>query len=112
LVVLLVALASVYPRAPPASARAEAAWPAPAGDRATGCVEALPEARYRSYGYDHIVHLRSRCATEVVCIVWTDVSPTRIQADLQPAQEIEVLTFRGSPARTFVSHVACQAVPR
>lgn len=72
------------------------------------CVEAFPEVRYRSYGYDHVVHLYSRCDVRAYCAVSTDVNPTVIEVIVPPREHIEVLTFRGSPAREFTPKVTCR----
>lgn len=71
------------------------------------CVRYWAEARYRNYGYDHIVHLGNGCAKVAICDVATNVNPTPIRVRLQPDELREVLTFRGSPAQEFVPHVSC-----
>jgi hypothetical protein len=76
--------------------------------RRVGCIDVWPEARYRNYAYDHIVHLRSRCRMRVVCDVTTNVNPSSIRVSVPPGQEIEVVTFRGSPARDFQPSARCQ----
>jgi hypothetical protein len=72
------------------------------------CVRAWPEARYRPYGYDHIVHIHNACTETAACVVSTDVNPEPILATVPPTEEVEVLTFAGSPARTFTPNVWCQ----
>jgi hypothetical protein len=71
------------------------------------CVEAWGEVRYRS-GYDHIVHVRNGCEKPVLCAVSTNVNPDPQKVTVPPKEEIEVLTFRGSPAREFVPKVDCK----
>lgn len=72
------------------------------------CVQVWPEARYRNYAYDHIVHLGNSCDAAVVCDVATNVNPTPIRVQLAAAERREVLTFRGSPSREFVPRVRCR----
>src|SRR5512134_2068407 len=91
---MIVALAHLGPRgaAPPAgSSPWRTGSPVGADESPNACVRVRAEARYRNYGYDHIVHLQSRCTMDVACAVWTDVSPIRIRASLAPGQEVEVL---------------------
>lgn len=71
------------------------------------CVRSWPEARYRNYGYDHIVHLNSRCHRTASCNVSTDVSPKVIAVTVAPGEHIEVLTQSGSPVPEFVVNVEC-----
>ena len=72
------------------------------------CVRAWPEARYRNYGYDHIVHLHNACSSAAHCEVTTDVAPDPIQVRLAVDEKREVVTFRGSPSRQFTFHVSCE----
>lgn len=72
------------------------------------CVEVWGEARYRNYGYDHIVHLKSHCPTAASCDVSTNVNPEAVRAVVLPQQHLEVLTFRGSPAREFIPRAECR----
>ncbi|MBK7586130.1 MAG: hypothetical protein IPI67_38845 [Myxococcales bacterium] len=72
------------------------------------CVQSWPEARYRNYGYDHIVHIRSRCTPAATCYVSTNVSAKPIRVRLEPQEHKEVLTFQGAPSRAFVPHVRCR----
>ncbi len=73
------------------------------------CVGVSSQALYRAYGYDHIVHLVNRCDDAAACDVFTDVNPEVIHATVPARDEVDVLTFRGSPARTFTPHVTCRA---
>jgi hypothetical protein len=77
-------------------------------DEEPTCVAFWPEIRYRNYGYDHIVHLRSACDVQAYCRVWSDVNPHPTDVLVPPREEIEVVTFRGSPARQFTPHVECR----
>jgi len=72
------------------------------------CIEVAGEAIYRSYGYDHIVHVRNRCERQVACDVSTDVNPEPQHIDVPARTEVDVLTFRGSPARAFTPRAACR----
>lgn len=97
---LLVASAAIFPactepRTPEAS-------------QTVKCVDYWPESRFRNYAYDHVVHLLSRCRTEVVCLVSTNVNPNNVRVELPAGAEIEVLTYRGSPVREFKPNVRCE----
>jgi hypothetical protein len=72
------------------------------------CVVFWPEVRFRSYAYDHVVHLLSRCDVRATCEVSSNVNPTAVEVELRPQEHAEVLTFRGSPASEFEPHVACR----
>lgn len=72
------------------------------------CIQVWGEARSRNAGYDHIVHINNRCDDSAVCDVATDVNPVPIRVTVPPNQEVEVLTFRGSPAREFIPKVDCR----
>lgn len=73
------------------------------------CVEVRAEARYGASGYNHIVHLRNGCDRPYLCSVATDVNPVAVDVTVPPHAEVEVLTFRGSPAYAFVPRVTCRA---
>jgi hypothetical protein len=72
------------------------------------CVEVRGEAKYRNYGYDHIVHLTNRCSTDARCDVSTNVNSEVRRVVVPSGQQVEVLTLRGSPAREFTPIVECQ----
>jgi len=76
----------------------------------TTCVGHWLEARYRPFGYDHIVHIRNKCAKTAACTVTTDVNPQPTQVSVAPNTEVEAVTWVGSPAQTFSANVACQLV--
>jgi len=71
------------------------------------CVKVRAEVRVGAIGYDHVVHLRNVCEHTWLCAVKTDVSPESTQVVVPPRFEVEVVTSRGSPSRTFVPSVAC-----
>jgi hypothetical protein len=74
------------------------------------CIAVWGEARYRNLGYDHIVHVGNHCSAAAVCDVSTDVNPEPQRFTIPPGQEIEVLTYRGSPSSEFQPRVACGLV--
>jgi hypothetical protein len=77
-------------------------------DAHAGCaVRHFAEARVRYPGYDHIVHIHSSCDVELSCTVRTNVNPSPVEASVPPHGRVEVLTWRGSPARTFTATVDC-----
>ena len=73
-----------------------------------GCVDVSFYAVYRNMGYDHIVHLANHCDKASVCSVTTNVNPDPTIVTVPPKESLDVLTFRGSPARVFTPHVTCQ----
>lgn len=88
---------------------AAAAAPLPAGARPepSDCVRVSQSSPYRNFGYDHLVHLHNTCPARVECTVATNVNPEPIETSVEAGAKKTVLTFRGSPARTFTSRVAC-----
>ena len=38
------------------------------------CVTVVNEARYRNYGYDHVVHLKNDCEEAITCSITTGPS--------------------------------------
>jgi hypothetical protein len=77
-------------------------------DQQARCVIVRTEARYRAYGYDHLVHLKNGCEKAVVCTVSTNVNPKELKASLEAGASTTVITFKGSPARTFQANVSCR----
>ena len=73
------------------------------------CVAVSTEARYSSYGYDHIVTLRSACPTPQRCEVKTDAAPNPVSVELGATDTKSLVTFKGSPAREFKADVKCKA---
>jgi hypothetical protein len=76
-------------------------------DAAPTCIRWTTEVRYRPYGYDHLVHIHSACERAATCRVSTDVNPDVITVRVPPRESVTVVTFQGSPARTFSAKVAC-----
>jgi hypothetical protein len=74
------------------------------------CLRAWPEARYRNYGYDHIVHISNECRTRAFCAVSTDVSPTPVEVQVPESGQLEVLTCRGCAARQFTPRLECRFI--
>lgn len=72
------------------------------------CVQAWTEARYRNYGYDHIVHIYNGCTAFATCDVSTNVAPKPVKVRIKPGELKEVLTFRGSPSQEFVPKIHCE----
>jgi hypothetical protein len=72
------------------------------------CVSFSAEARLRNYAHDHLVRLLSRCRATVRCAVSTDVNPEGVEVEVRPSEHLEVLTYRGSPAREFEARVECE----
>ncbi len=75
----------------------------------TACVHHTTEARY-IMGYNHLVHIDNTCERSVECLVSTDVSPETQRVHLEAKSMKTVVTFKGSPARTFRATVDCQLV--
>ncbi len=74
---------------------------------AAGCVRSWPEARLRSYAYDHVVHLGSSCHRIASCTVATNLNPKPIVVAVPPGEELEVVTSRGSEMAEFTPEVRC-----
>jgi hypothetical protein len=74
------------------------------------CIEVWGEARYRNYGYDHIVHVSNHCGQQAICDVSSSTNPEPQRFTIPPGQEIEALTFRGSPSREFQPQADCKLV--
>lgn len=72
------------------------------------CVAVHPNARYRGYGYDHIVEIDNTCDQAIICIVKTDVVPEPTTVKVPTRERKSVLTMRGSPAREFKADVQCK----
>ena len=71
------------------------------------CIDYVATARSRNLGYDHVVRIRSECATSALCVVATSVDPKPVEVRVSPRSEVEVVTRIGSPAREFVAAVSC-----
>ena len=86
-------------------------WPSTAAPQDTPpCIQFWPEAQYRDYRYDHIVHVINNCQARASCAVSSDVTPTPVRAEVSPGQSVEVQTARGSKANEFTPRVECGLV--
>lgn len=72
------------------------------------CVAIRTSAPYRGLGYDHIVHIHNGCDAAVQCRITTNVNPDPIDVTVAKGAREDVVTFRGSPARTFEASVHCE----
>jgi hypothetical protein len=75
------------------------------------CMQFWPEARYRPYGYDHVVHITSACTVDARCLVSTDVDPEPMRVTVPSQAHIEVITRIASPASEFTPYVVCRVLP-
>ncbi|GAC1353229.1 MAG: hypothetical protein NVS3B20_20190 [Polyangiales bacterium] len=75
--------------------------------KAPSCITSWTESRYRPYGYDHVVHIKSTCDKPADCTVSTNVVPQPTKALVPAASKVEVLTFLSSPASAFTATVDC-----
>jgi hypothetical protein len=83
----------------------------PAATRQTpDCVQFWPEARYRDYAYDHIVHVLNACHALAICMVSSDLDPAPVRSEVKAGENSEVLLTRGSPANQFTPKVECGLV--
>jgi hypothetical protein len=57
--------------------------------------------------YNHIVHINNACTQDADCDVSTDVNPEVQKVTVASHSEVQVMTFLGSPARTFKPNVRC-----
>ena len=71
------------------------------------CMQVQTESRYVPYGYNHLVHLRNGCDRAATCTVSTDVNPQAQTVDIASATAVDVTTFMGASAQTFVAKVSC-----
>lgn len=78
------------------------------GDDGLTCIVSWPEVHYANYGYEQIVHLRSRCKLDASCKVSSDVSPKPVEVVIAPRGRREVVLLRGSPTRQFTPRVECR----
>ena len=74
------------------------------------CLETWTEARFRGYAFDHYVHIQNGCAYDALCVVTTNVNPNPQEVEVDVGQHIEVVTFHGSPWRTFTAKVTCTEI--
>ncbi len=73
----------------------------------SSCLRSWPEARFGAMAYNHIVHINNACAQDADCDVSTDVNPEVQKVTVASHSEVQVMTFLGSPARTFKPNVRC-----
>jgi hypothetical protein len=99
---LVLAAALTFGQAPPPASGRGPPPPPPA------CVASRAEVRVAYPGYDHWVILDNHCEREQTCVVTTDVSPDPIAVDVAARAQVEVLTFRSSPASTFQHKAVCR----
>jgi hypothetical protein len=81
--------------------------PLPADAPQPACVTFSTEARFVGLAYNHIVHLANGCDVPQSCTVTTDVNPEPQTVAVPPRSTVQVVTFIGSPARTFTAAVQC-----
>jgi hypothetical protein len=74
-------------------------------------VRAWSEARYSGAGYDHLVYVANDCVAAISCATWTDVNPEPQALSIAPGETVVALTFRGSPASTFIPYLSCASSP-
>jgi hypothetical protein len=77
-------------------------------EKPSECVRAWFDARYGNAGYDHVVHLASKCGAPVTCEVSSDVAPQSVRVQVPAGASAEVVILRGSPARQFTPHAECR----
>jgi hypothetical protein len=87
------------------SALAEGSENAP---KAVSCVAVETEARFKGFGFDHVVTLRNGCKKPARCSVKTDANPRASSVELAVGEERMIVTFAGSPAREFRADVTCR----
>jgi hypothetical protein len=71
------------------------------------CIHAWGEARYGTYGYNHLVHIANTCTVDADCVVSTDVNPEPTSVEVPAKTEVVVNTFFESPSRVFTPRVTC-----
>ncbi len=74
------------------------------------CIEYMAKARYVGIGFEHRVYVRNACEKPAECVVTTDVNPERMRARVDANTIMTFITYRGSPAYTFVASVQCELV--
>ena len=81
------------------------------GDAAKACISFWGEARFGGVGYTHVVHVANKCAARAVCAVSTDIVPAPQSVTVPGKQEVEVVTYLGSPTSKFTPRVTCTMQP-
>ena len=92
---------SAHPSAPPFERRSPLAEEGPA------CLTFSTEARFVGLAYNHIVHIANGCGVPKSCTVATNVNPQPLAVTVPSGSTVDVVTFIGSPARTFTASVLC-----
>jgi len=92
---------SLHPSGPPFERRPPLAEEGPA------CLTFSTEARFVGLAYNHIVHIANGCGVPKACTVRTDVNPQPLAVTVPSGSTVDVVTFIGSPARTFNASVLC-----
>lgn len=72
------------------------------------CISVRGEARWGADAYNHVVVIQNGCDRAATCQVATNVNPDAVPVAVSAGETVEVLTFRGSPARTFTPRVHCE----
>jgi len=73
------------------------------------CAAVTASARFKGYGYTHIVTLSNSCQRAVSCEVWTDVDPTpHVTLQAKPGQSADVVIRNGSPASEVHAGKLCR----
>ena len=91
----------------PLAALAVAFAPAARAQSSDTCIKAWPETRYGAMAYNHIVHLANSCDPDADCQVSTDVNPDVQKVTVAGHGSLEIMTYMGSPSRTFRPNVQC-----
>ena len=72
------------------------------------CIEVKGTAVSTAYGYNHVIAITSKCDTAAKCTVSTNSNPEKQEVTVPPGKEVELVVFRGSPARTFTVDASCE----
>ena len=67
-------------------------------------------ARYVGIGFEHRVYVKNACDKPAECVVTTDVNPEKMRGRVDANTIMTFITYRGSPASTFVASVQCELV--
>lgn len=79
-----------------------------AQQREPECIRVTGEARWGASAYNHYVRVENACDRAARCQVATNVNPQPQTIDVPAGETVEVITFRGSPAREFTPNVTCE----
>ena len=71
------------------------------------CIRVATQSRWVPYGYNHIVIIEDGCSKAATCTVSTDINPQPQTAEIPSGQTVEVVTFMGANAMSFVAKVTC-----